>query len=83
MRAGETRNSLNACYYSHRDCGKTATYCYTVPPIWHNFVLFVIIITISSVYVYVYRCKLEIQIHFTSLHFTSDCNQMDRIADSR
>ena len=23
-------------YYSCRDCGKTATYCYTVPPIWHH-----------------------------------------------
>ena len=60
---------FNYYYYSYRDCGKTATYCYTVPPIWHHFFLFVIIITISSVYVYVYRCKMEIKIHFT-LHFT-------------
>ena len=30
-------SNFNYYYYSYMDCGKTATYSYTVPPIWHNF----------------------------------------------
>ena len=44
---------FNYYYYSHRDCGKIANYCYTVPLIWHHFGICYYNYYIKYVYMYI------------------------------